>query len=164
MNPYKEKLLLEFGFTIDKDGNVYNTKKEKIKGKLRNGYKAVAIREDGKRRDVMFHRFQAYMKYGDKIYEDGIVIRHLNNNKLDNSWDNIDIGSCKDNSMDNPKEMRVKYAINASKQTNKYTKEFVKEIRKKHNEGLTYNEIIKQYGLPKSSISHIINNDYKTHQ
>ena len=51
-----------------------------------------------------------------------------------------------------------------SKHTNKYTKKFVKEIRKKHNEGLTYNEIIKQYGLPKSSVSHIINNDYKTHQ
>lgn len=158
-----EKLLVKLGFTIDKNGNVYNKDGVALKGKLKGGYKAIAIRIDGKRKDVKIHRFQAYMKYGDVLFEDGVVVRHLNNNKLDNSWGNIEIGSPYDNSMDNPPEERMRYAINASKASNKYGKDFVEKIRKEHSNGITYKEIMDKYNLPKSSVSHIINNDYVVH-
>lgn len=163
MEEHYEEILLERGFTINKDGIVHNNEGNEIKGKLKGEYKAIAIRIDGKRVDVKFHRFQAYMKYGKKLYEKGIMVCHLNNNKLDNSWDNIAIGTAYDNMMDNPLEHRMKYAINASKKANKYKKDFVDEIRRKHVNGMTYEEIMKEYGIPKSSISYIINNDYKVH-
>lgn len=41
----------------------------------------------------MIHRLQAYQKFGDKIYEDGIVVRYLNGDRYDNSYDNIGIGT-----------------------------------------------------------------------
>jgi hypothetical protein len=40
-------------------------------------------------------------------------VRHLNNNKLDTSSENIAIGTEHDNRMDNPQKDRRKYAINA---------------------------------------------------
>ena len=163
MDEHYEVLLIKLGFTIDKNGKVYNRDGKEINGKIRNGYKAIAIRINGKRIDVKFHRFQAYMKYGNELFENGIVVRHLNNDKMDNSWNNIAIGSSHDNSMDNLPSDRMKYAINASKVSNKYTKEFVEEIRKVHAEGATYREISEKYGLPKSSISYIINNNYVVH-
>lgn len=160
-----EEILKERGVTIDKDGRVFNKNGIELNGRiLEQGYRVIALRVEGKKQNVKVHRFQAYMKYGDKLYEDGVVVRHLNNNKLDNSWDNIAIGSCKENSMDNPPEERLKYAIKAAKAANKYTKEFVEKIRKEHLNGLTYNEIIDKYDLPKSSVSYIINHAYKIHK
>lgn len=159
-----EEILKERGVTIDKDGRVFNKDGIELNGRIKCGYKTIALRVNGKKSDVKVHRYQAYMKYGDKLYENGIVVRHLNNNKLDNSWDNIAIGSYKDNSMDNPLEERLKYAIKASKAANKYTKEFVEKIRKEYSDGLTYKDIIDKYNLPKSSLSYIINNSYKVHK
>lgn len=158
-----EEILEEKGYTIDKNGVIYNKNGEEVKGGISNGYKVVSLKVDGVKRRVKFHRFQAYTKYGKKLFEDGIVVRHLNNNKMDNSWDNIAIGTSQDNSMDNPPEERMEYAIAASKVHNKYKKEFVEKIRKERSSGASYAEIIAKYGIPKSSLSHIINNKYKVH-
>jgi len=160
-----EEISYKRGYRIDKNGHAFNPKGEEVKGKLKNGYLFFALRNaEQKRIDVRFSRLQAYQKYGDKLYQAGIVVRHLNNNKLDNSWDNIAIGTEHDNRMDNPPEDRLKYAINASLKANKYDKEFVDEIRQRHIEGWTYNKIREHYGLPKSTISYIINHDYKIHK
>ena len=158
-----EEILKERGYTIDKNGVVYNKDGKEVKGRIKNGYKTISARVDGVKRDIKFHRFQAYTKYGEDLFEEGVVVRHLNNNKMDNSWDNIAIGTSQDNSMDNPPEERMKCAIAASKAYNKYKKEFVEKIRKEHSDGATYAEIIRKYGIPKSSVSFIINNKYKVH-
>lgn len=159
-----EIILFKKGYRISDDGKAYNPDGKELKGYIRRGYPSLAFRlNSGRIVAVNFSRLQAYQKYGDKIYEDGIVVRHLNNNKLDNSWDNIAIGTEHDNRMDNPPEDRLKYAINASLKANKYDKEFVDEIRQRHIEGWSYNKIREHYGLPKSTISYIINHDYKIH-
>ena len=159
-----EEVLYKRGYRIDKNGHAFNPKGEEVKGKLKGGYLVFALKNDEQKRiDVRFSRLQAYQKYGDKIYEDGIVVRHLNNNKLDNSWDNIAIGTERDNRMDNPAEDRRKYAINASLKANKYDKKFVDEIRQRHKEGWPYSKIKENYGLAKSTISYIINHEYEIH-
>ena len=159
-----EEILKERGVVIDKDGRVFNKDGIELNGRIsEQGYRVIALRVDGKKQNVKVHRFQAYFKYGDRLYEDGIVVRHLNNNKLDNSWDNIAIGTSKENSMDNPPEQRLKYAMDASKAANKYTKEFVNKIRKEHLDGLTYRQIMEKYDIPKSSVSYIINHNYRIH-
>lgn len=162
---HNEEVLYKRGYRIDKNGHAFNPKGEEVKGKLKGGYLVFALKNaEQKRIDVKFSRLQAYQKYGDKIYEDGIVVRHLNNNKLDNSWDNIAIGTEHDNRMDNPPEDRIKYAFNASLKANKYDKGFVDEIRQRHIEGWSYNKIREHYGLAKSTISYIINHNYKIHK
>lgn len=56
------------------------------------------------------HRFQAYVKYKDLIYKEKICVRHLDGNSLNNSIDNIEIGSWTDNRLDIKKEIRTSLA------------------------------------------------------
>jgi len=117
-----EKILNERGYYIDKEGNAYNPYGKVLKGKIKNGYKCITIRIDKRRVDVRFSRLQAYQKYGEEIYKEGIVVRHLDNIKENNSFANIAIGTQTENLMDNPKEKRLEYAINASLKANKYNR------------------------------------------
>ena len=158
-----EKIVNERGYYIDKDGNVYNPSGKVLKGKIKNGYKCLAIRIDNRRVDVKFSRLQAYQKYGDEIYKDGIVVRHLDNVKENNSFTNSVIGTQRENILDNPKEKRLEYARNAALKANKYNKNFVDEIRQKHIDGWSYNKIKEHYKLSKSTISFIINHKYIIH-
>jgi hypothetical protein len=63
---------------------------------------------------VQTHRFVAYTKYGEATFEADCV-RHLNDNSLDNSWDNITLGTHYDNHLDavkngksEPKKVKIK--------------------------------------------------------
>ncbi|MCM3130078.1 HNH endonuclease [Paenibacillus provencensis] len=50
---------------------------------------------------VFVHRLVAYLKFGRKeLFKDGIVVRHLDDIKHNNSWINIDIGTHEDNRRD----------------------------------------------------------------
>lgn len=53
---------------------------------------------------VPIHRVIAYLKYGDAYCYPVTEARHLNNNKSDYSWDNIAIGTHKQNMHDLPQE------------------------------------------------------------
>ena len=158
-----EKIVNERGYYIDKEGNAYNPRGKVLKGKIKNGYKCITIRIDKRRVDVSFSRLQAYQKYGEEIYREGIVVRHLDNVKENNSFTNIVIGTQSENLMDNPKEKRLEYAINACRKASKYNKEFIEEIRQKHIDGWPYSKIKEHYKLPKSTISYIINHKYIIH-
>lgn len=80
---------------------------------ITNGYREIHIRtldketrklvkkyNLDKRNYVYEHRVVALKKFGAQIFENKIVVRHINGNKLDNSPDNIMIGSQNDNIKD----------------------------------------------------------------
>ena len=74
---------------------------------------------------------------------------------MNNSWDNIDIGSYSDNMMDIPKHIRV---ANAGLANMKYDKDMVNMIKDLRSKGLKYTDIMAKTGIPsKGAISHIIN-------
>jgi hypothetical protein len=50
--------------------------------------------------NIAIHRLQAFQKYGDLLYEEGTVVRHLNGDPGSNAWDNIAIGTMSDNMFD----------------------------------------------------------------
>ena len=155
-NKYEEEAKQK-GYLVDKDGQVYN-KSKKLKGTSNStGYHVFKIRNSlGESVCVKTHRMQAYQKFGDKIYEDEIVVRHLDSNPLNNSWGNIEIGTQSDNMMDQPKDQRIKKASNANK---KYSDELVMEIKAYHNSGHSYKEIMEKYNInSKGTLSYIINN------
>ena len=70
-----------------------------------------AIRINKKHARFRFHRFMGYLKFGDEIYTKGMQVRHLDGNPLNNSWDNIAIGTQRDNTYDIPKEKRLQSAL-----------------------------------------------------
>jgi len=163
----KKKALLKIadkGYYFDRDNNLRNPKGKPLIYKYINGYPAISVNLKGKNRRkfvlVTLHRLKAYFKYGDKIFQPGIEVRHLNGNKLDWSDKNIAIGTSSDNKQDIKPELRRKYAKNAAKKVRKFSDKEAKEIRKKRAEGVKYKELCEEYGVSKSTISYIINNVY----
>ena len=139
------------GYTINKDGFCLNPKGIVLKGGTNNnGYKYFSIRVNSESVKVAFHRLQAYQKYGDKLFELEILVRHKNGICIDNSFSNILIGTSSDNAMDIPKKLRV---IRASNPIHNHL-----EIISDRNNGLTYEKIMKKHSISsKGTISFIIN-------
>ena len=172
MNKSKESLLIAFdkGYRCDKNGNVSGKNNSKISPYMdNNGYRRFSVRipkcEDVKShsRSVPLHRLQAYQKYGDKIFEEGVHVRHLNSNPEDNSWDNISIGSAKDNMMDKPKHIRVKWATNASNSVRRFSDDEMVEIKKFYEKVKSYKMVMDKYNISsKGTLHHMLNKDYVT--
>lgn len=148
------------GYKIDEKGNViYNNKKLKLYNDNRKiPYYSFSIRLfNGERFRIKVHRYQAYIKYGNKIFEKDIEVRHYNGNSLDNSWNNILIGTHSDNIMDIKQETRIKSAINASYKNRRFSDEEVSKIIEDKKNGFTYKMICEKYKTSKSTLSFLFN-------
>lgn len=145
---YKEQLAYLKGYRINEAGDVFFKGRQKMQQNHNGKYKRFSIRiANNKILNISSHRFQAYQKFGDKIYEDGIVIRHLDGEPCNNSIDNIEIGSQKDNMLDIPKEVRRQHAINATQYVMVHSADKVKEIREYYNKHHTYKDTMKKFGI-----------------
>ena len=153
----KEQIAYERGYRVTKDGDLLNPEGLKIGCLNSAGYKNTRIRFNEKKLYIATHRLQAYQKYGNKLFEDGIVVRHLNGNKSDNCWDNIAIGTYRDNTMDIPKEIRTKRCVAAAKTHIKYPKKFVLKLKEEHKEKKSYAKLGRKYNIPASMVWQLIN-------
>jgi hypothetical protein len=147
------------GYYVDNDGNVFS-KRNQLKLQNRKNYLHFSIRYFGERIPIKVHRFVAYMKYGNEMFNDGIVIRHFDGNSLNNSWENILIGTLSQNTMDIPKENRIKTSIRNSSVKRKFNDDEVSNIIKDRNSGYTYNELCEKYSTSKSTLSYFFNDAY----
>lgn len=150
-----ERYAKEHNFTMSNKGDLYHNN-HKLKGCVDcRGYKTTTIRIKEKVHRLYYHRFKAYLLYNNDIYKKGIVVRHLDGNKLNNSDENITLGSQKDNMMDIPKKERQEHAEYAASFLKLYDYEKVKQLR---SEGKTYTEIMYITGIKsKGTVSRIIN-------
>lgn len=100
----------------------------------------------------------AYQKYGDRIYNPRMVVRHLDGNPLNNSWENIAIGTQSENNMDKPPELRRRMAVHASSFMTVYSKSLVDKIKEyKMTHG--YKDTMREFGITsKGTLWNIINN------
>ena len=144
------KLLEGRGYTITKEGIPLRPDGREIVGSTTNGYRKFSFRDKKhKSYAVKFHKFQAYFKYGDKTFEEGIVTRHLDGNPANNHWDNIVIGTQSDNMMDIPEDRRI---LNASNPQHNH-----QDVIDDHKKGLTYKELMEKYDISsKGTISFIV--------
>lgn len=105
------------GYTINREG----TEVRMPSGKLmkmtvkKGGHKEFGIGPKGKRSKVLAHRMQAWFKYGEAMFEPGIICRHKDEDATNNHWDNIVIGTQQDNMMDQSPEVRHARAFKASR-------------------------------------------------
>lgn len=145
------------GYIVDEDGNVfYKNKKRKLTNDC--NYLRFTIRCNKVHYYIKVHQLQAYQKFGDKIFENGIVVRHLNGNSLDNSYENIDIGTYQDNILDIPQEIRLKKAIHASSFNQKYNH---KEIYDFYMSCKSYKKTMEKFGITSKSLINYIKNLYR---
>lgn len=143
------------GYRVSEDGSIIGLKGSTINGKISSkNYKWITIRIGSKSFVVFIHRLQAYQKFGEKIFEPGILVRHLNNDPLDNSWDNIDIGTDKDNFHDRDPEDVSKVMKEVGLQRRKYNYEEIKRLR---SEGMSYSQLAELCETSKSQIYYICN-------
>lgn len=89
------------GYRVE-NGEIFNHLHQKVNFWLQNGYPTIAISSH----PVFVHRLTAYQKFGNAIFEKEMQVRHLNGDKLDFSFQNIEIGTSKQNQLDKPIEKR----------------------------------------------------------
>ena len=151
-----EKIAWEKGYYVNGLGEVYS-KWRQLSLNNYKGYLYFTIRIDDKPRKVNVHRMQAYQKFKDKIYEDNIVVRHLNGNSLDNTFNNIGIGSQSENMFDRPREERIKHGRLAASFNIKYPKELIDEMKVFYNNCKSYKKTMEKYNISsKGTLWHIL--------
>ena len=73
----------EKGYKVKKTGQVFNPEGKEILINYSYRYPRFNISLNGEPYPVKVHRLQAYQKFGDKLFGDGIEARHLNGDKRD---------------------------------------------------------------------------------
>ena len=147
----KEKIerALTLGYSISKEGKVKGPKGD-INGYKDDDYLQFSIRGENKKIfKIRFHKFQAYMKFGDRIFEKGLLVRHLDGNSLNNSWDNLELGNQQQNMLDRKEEDRKNHSKNSKKLPQEEKEKIAKD--KKEN-GLSYRQLSKKYNIPLSTL------------
>jgi len=144
------------GYRLSECGKILNTTFNIIYPKSKqNNYYTFSYRIGNRSIKIKCHRLQAYQKYGNKLFEEGIVVRHLDGNKLNNSCENILIGTHTDNMNDVPKEVRLEKALHATSFVRKYNKEEVIDF---HSINKSYIETMAKFNISSKGTLHFILN------
>ena len=144
------------GYVVTKEGKVIGVQGNELKLNDNEGYYRFNFRDfNGNNKSLGVHRMQAYQKFGNKMFEDKIMVRHLDGNSRNNSWDNIAIGTNSDNMMDISPEIRLAKAMHATSFTRKYDKESVKAY---YNENKSYKQTMEHFNITSKGTLHFILN------
>jgi len=143
------------GYQVTDEGQVIGARGEPLSKVTitSHGYHYFSLRVNGKSPRLYTHRLQAYQKYGSKLYEEGIEVRHLDGNRLNNSWDNILIGTHSENMMDIPQQIRIKRAKYASSHIIKYNK---KEVIAFYIGCKSYKDTMQEFNISSKGTLHYI--------
>lgn len=155
MEILKESTAVKRGYFVSDEGIMFGVKGNEIGTVNSRGYRESKIRIKGKPEHLTTHRLQAFQKYGIKIYEDGIMVRHRDGNPLNNSWENILIGTASENMMDIPKELRIKNALHATSFIKKYNNQEIKDFHAKFK---SYKITMNHFGISSKGTLHYILN------
>lgn len=155
-------------YFVTKCGSVVSEKKgqgERFKGARplkpsldKRGYLQVVLYVPQKKR-FSVHRLVAMAKYGELSPE--IVTRHKDGNALNNSWDNILIGSQEENIKD--RDLLGKTAKGENHYRARYSDEFCLMILSEIKSGKRSKEIEVKYNLRPSFVSSLKNKRIRKH-
>jgi len=150
------------GYRVTDSGGVLSPKGKKLKPDLDSGgYPRISIRYNNKPHTFRISRLMAYQKFGSKMFEEGMEVRHLNGLRGDTSINNIEIGTHSENMMDIPKDRRVSKAAHASSFIKKFSNKKIEEIRKYHFKVKSYKRTMEEYNISsKGTLLYILNHDY----
>lgn len=156
------KHFVESGGRVSRDGKfVFGIKgyelKQQLNGRENRKYHAVKVHMPrpcgGVSVAVAVHRIVAYLKFGDAALTTSTV-RHLDDNPLNNHWDNIALGSVRDNAMDRDPKERAMHAQRAGKAASRYDDALWEQVRADYASGLGYKKLRKKYDIPLGTLSY----------
>jgi len=151
---------MSIGYRVNKEGSILKNGEVTSTKKVHNtGYMVIQTRDPDNRKNiyVFVHRIQAYQKYGTKIFNRNLEVRHLDGNKLNNSCDSIVLGTHSQNMFDVPKETRDARSEKGAAAVRKFNEEKLKEIFKDREIGMSFRELALKYGCAKSTMSYLFN-------
>jgi hypothetical protein len=155
----------ERGFRINREGDVVHPDNKQIKIRITKGlttnYKTftgnyIAGNSKVRSTQVRIHRFLAYQKFGDIVFKSGVLVRHKNNDPMDNSWDNILIGTCIENMNDVLPDNRRAKTKKAQLARRKFSDEEVTSILEDKEKGVPCKHILSKYKINPSSLHMIL--------
>jgi hypothetical protein len=148
------EIAYEKGYRVLLDGTVVNKHGIILKPFItRYGYAMILVTFEKRRKGVSVAKLQSYIKYGKKAVEPKIEARHLNGNSLDNSYDNIGIGTHSENMMDIPKDVRLRIATHAASFLKKHNHEAIREYYSQTN---SYKSTMEIFGISSKGTLHFI--------
>ncbi len=158
-NKWAVQVAIDKGYRATAEGDVISSKGYKRKlSKESTGYLSFTIRVPGRvNRRIPVHKLIALQKYGEAYKQPGIVARHIDCNSMNNTWDNIVIGTQSDNMFDQDPAERQRHARVAAKARRSLTDDQVKRLKARRAEGALYKDLTAEFGIPKSSVSYILN-------
>lgn len=143
----KDKIIIAYnrGYRVSTEGIMTNPEGKVCGGYLHpKGYYASCILINRKNKLIHVHRLQAYIKYKDEMFKNGILVRHLNSISTDNSWDNIAIGTSQDNSDDISEETKLAMHTKRGLTQRKYDYEAIKLF---HAENKSHKETRSKFNI-----------------
>jgi hypothetical protein len=132
------------GYRATSSGEILNPSGEIRKLGVAKGYKRFTIRTKKDYVSIPVHRFVAYQKFNSELFSSDIQVRHLDGNPLNNSFDNIAIGTASDNMMDKTPEIRLKMALNATQYVKKHNHEQIIQLYKKER---SYKKVMEKFNI-----------------
>ena len=159
MGAFNEAIIyaVQKGYIVDGNGQVISPKGKKRALDSRGGYLRFSVKFEGVVRGIPVHRMVAYIKYGEKAFEPGVQVRHLNGNSLDCHKENIAIGTPLQNCLDIAPEIRVTRAKIAASKMRKLTDEEAGQIRRLNRVGVSLKKLATAYHVSKTAVSYIKN-------
>ena len=121
-----------------------------IKVDARRYWKFTIRNGEGKNNAVFVHKLVAYQKFGEAAYMAAECVRHLNGDPQDNRFDNIEIGTMKENSMDMSKEDRRAMTAKAAAANKRKDWDLIDADRA---EGMVYTSLTRKYGVSSFSLT-----------
>lgn len=150
-----EEIAYSMGYRVTEDGRVLGLRTTERKLQLnRAGYYQFSYSKRTPR--IRVHRLQAFQKFGAKIYESGMMVRHLDGNKHNNSLSNIEIGTNSQNQLDRKAEERQAAGRYAASFLRGLSNDQVIEIRIASANGARVVDLAKTYSIVKSTVSSIV--------
>ena len=154
----REEQVLKRDYKILKDGTLLNPFGKTVGSISGKGYLKIQVtlfdlkEQKNKVKEVFLHRIQAFKKYGKQLYKEGVNVRHLDDNKLNNSYCNIAIGSSKDNYHDRGWEAINKLQIKATMASMKYTEEDIEKAKEYYKKSLNLKETARKFNIPHTTL------------
>lgn len=148
------KYAYSVGYRISKLGEIINPKAEKINGYFWENRNFFNIRNGEKFLKISVSKLQAFQKFGEESFKDKIIVRHLNQNSMDNSFENIAIGTRSDSMFDQTPEQRLARSKHATSFVTKYNHD---EVYAFYSECKSYKKTMDKFDIgSKGSLNFII--------
>lgn len=146
---YREREAADRGYRVADDGSAFSRRMKLKPFPNSLGRLFISIRSAGGKCSV--HRLAAFQKWGEKIYTEGLEVRHLDGNPTNNAISNLALGTHSENMLDIPVEKRVATATRASHVARRHDKQAVQDF---YATCRSYSKTMKRFGISSKGTLH----------